>query len=247
MIQHAESSIKVFFTKEHSRFRMINGNRQLNESKIKRIVTDIENGIDVLKYCPILVKENGDTLDIIDGQHRFYVSRKLKTNVWYILSEGMSLHSIAKINSNTEKWNSKDFINCYCQLGNNNYICLRDLLDQFPLSVTDAVSMLTYGAPIRVSGAKEKFEQGLFEVKQEDKAKTFLSVVSKFSFKNKFTRNFLTAVHKVMEGEKIEIDELIAKVNSNSDELKVQVNYKDYLFNLESIFNKGKQTRKVIY
>ena len=78
---HNESSIKIYHSKDYSLFRMINGNRQLDERKIKRIIKDISDGLDVLRYCPILVKVNGDQLDIIDGQHRYYVSRKLKCGV----------------------------------------------------------------------------------------------------------------------------------------------------------------------
>jgi hypothetical protein len=79
---HTEASLQIFFTNEYSRFRMINGNRQLNEAKINRIIKEISNGNDMRKYYPIQVKENGDRLDILDGQHRFYIARHFKSPVF---------------------------------------------------------------------------------------------------------------------------------------------------------------------
>lgn len=246
-MQHTESSIKVFWTKDYGMFRTISGNRQLNSLKIKHIIEDIESGTNVLRFCPIVVRDNGRTLDIIDGQHRFYVAKKIKSNVWYIIAEEMSLHQIAKINSNTEKWKAKDFINCYVQLGNKNYLVLQNLMDEFNVSVTDAISLLSAGGVTREKRARETFEQGKFEVKCEKEARAFLTTASHFSFKNKYSRTFLQAVEKITVGEKVEVEELIQKINANAEELKPQNNYKDYLFNLESIYNKGKQSRKVIY
>lgn len=247
-MEHIESAIKVFFTKDYSRFRMINGNRQLNEQKIKRIINDMENGIDVLRYCPVLVKENGQRLDIIDGQHRFYVSRKRKTNVWYILVEEMTLHSIAKINSNTEKWKTKDFINCYVQIGNENYVKLRELIEKYPISITDALCMLQEGTVIGGGNhKKDDFEQGHFKVQHATFTHNLLSIVSLFQFPNKYSRGFLIAIQKVIDGEKVNIEEFISKINANKFDLIKQSTYKEYLLNLESVYNKGKQNRIIIY
>lgn len=82
-MNHVESSIKIYFTREYSLFNMLQGNRELNNAKIKRIKFDIMGGLDVLRYCPILVIENKQTgrLDIIDGQHRFWVAKEMKSKV----------------------------------------------------------------------------------------------------------------------------------------------------------------------
>lgn len=78
-MQHVESTIKVCYTKEYARFRMIQGNRQLNNAKIKRIEKDISNGLDVLRYCPILVNENAKgQLDIIEALCRIMNAGKIK-------------------------------------------------------------------------------------------------------------------------------------------------------------------------
>ncbi len=84
-MEHVESSQRIFFSKEYANFKMMNGNRELNEKKINKIIDEIKSGNDMLKYYPIQVKDNNGRLDILDGQHRFYISRKLKRPVFYIL------------------------------------------------------------------------------------------------------------------------------------------------------------------
>ena len=234
-MNHTDSAIKIFYTKEYSLFKMIDGNRQLNAPKIRRIISDINKGIDLLRYCPILVIERNGRLEIIDGQHRFYVARKLGSKVWYIVAEQLSLYDIARMNSNTEKWNAKDFINCYAQLGNKNYEQLRAFVDKYPIPVKGG------------SGNKARFEHGTFENKHADYAIKLMDIISAFSFEKKYSRSFIRAVENVVRAKKISIGELVEKVNKDNSALKYLETEKQYLSGMEDIFNKGKKIRVVIY
>src|SRR3990167_9828888 len=107
-MNHLESNIKIYFTRDYSIFKNIAGNRLLNENKINKIIYEIKNGLDVLSYCPIIVDED---MRVIDGQHRLYIARKLQSNIWYVISKKkLSILDIAKVNTNTERWKLKDFI-----------------------------------------------------------------------------------------------------------------------------------------
>lgn len=46
-------------------FKKIIGNRPINESKVQRLIDDIKGGLNLLKYCPILVYEKNDLKFII--------------------------------------------------------------------------------------------------------------------------------------------------------------------------------------
>lgn len=244
-MQHSESNVKVFSSTDYQRFRMIEGNRPLNEKKIDKIIGDIETGIDVLAYYPILVYEStdtkrGDVLDIADGQHRFYISRKLKRPVYYIVKkEVLHLSENAKVNSNVEKWKTGDFINCYIQLGNKHYEILRDFMDKYGFSATVSVQLLTEGSPDN-SGLRdsEGFQRGDFVVKELDKATALADMAIQFkSFKNWKSRGFLVAIHKINSAGKVKISDLADKVNKNIDKLQIQEGWKQYVSNLSDIYN----------
>lgn len=251
MLQHVESAVKINFSKDYGSFKMINGNRELNEHKIKRIEKDINSGIDVLKYCPIMVVESNNRLEIIDGQHRFWVAKKLLRPIHYVLVSDLNLHAIAKINSNTEKWKGEDFLNCYIQLGNENYVKLRAFMEKYHLSITTAVVLLTLGYNMNDSGSHLEsgfFEKGEFVIKTEQEAEIIAEHAIKFSkFKYWKNRSFLAAIAKILVADKCSFKELVEKFVRNSERLEKQEKYKEYLINLENIYNIGAHTRKVIY
>lgn len=251
-MDHKPSSIKIFCTKEYGLFRMINGNRELNAGKIKKIKTDIMAGLDVLRYCPLLVVENGKRLDIIDGQHRFWVAKEMKSHVWYIIVENFTLVDIAKINSNTEKWKIKDYINCYISQDNKHYKKLEDFMDTtgFPLSVSQRLlhdGVITSDAGVDANTA-EKFRRGKFTVEQEAKANKFVEAVRLFDqFPSWNSRHFLLAIEIILKSGKCDYVDLVDKFKANPGELKKQGSVKEYLSNLEEIYNFRMRIRRVIY
>lgn len=251
-MEHVESSIQVFFTSDYGKFKMINGNRQLNEGKINRIIKDIQDGIDVLKYYPIQVCEKANRLEIHDGQHRFFICKKLKRPVHYIvMKEERELVDIAKINSNTEKWTNRDYINCYIQQGVKDYQILRDFHEKYGISITVSLKLLQNGNP-GIEGINENisnaFKRGQFKVNHYKEAERIAEACERFApFQFRHERGFIIAIFRVMDAKKIKIEDLVAAYIKNPDTLQQCGNFKGYLFSLEQLINKGKQNRIVIY
>jgi hypothetical protein len=251
MLQHVESSVKIYQSKDYKKFVAINGNRKLNDKKIKKIIADIDAGIDVLKYYPIQVFERGNTLEVDDGQHRLKISRLLLRPVYYIImEEERSLPDIAKINSNVEKWKTSDFINCYIEQGNKNYEVLRKFMAEYKFSVTVSTKLLSTGNPGTESGFRDAhaFQRGQFKVEHYDKAVEIAETCRLFSeYKVWRERGFIIAIYRIKEAGRVSISDLLEKVNKHSDMLQKQSGFKDYIFNLENIFNRGRQIRVTLY
>ncbi len=251
-MKHTESTVDVFYSNEYSLFKMINGNRQLNELKIKRIIHEIEAGNDMLKYYPIQVRENKDRLDILDGQHRFWICKKLKRPVYYILvKEDKSMPDIAKVNSNVDKWKNTDYINCYVQQNNKHYQTLQEFIDTYGFNVGLSINLLSLGNPFGDSGlnttGKTHFEHGLFEVKFKKEAIEIAEISKLFSdFAFWRSRPFVFALFKIKRAAKISIDEVLAAYKKRPEMLTAQADYKNYIYNLEQLVNVGKQHRRVI-
>lgn len=251
-MKHEESAIKVYYTRHYEWFRFITGNRHLDIPKVKRIIRDIADGLDVLRYCPIMVIENGEFLEVDDGQNRLEVCKRINSPVWYILAEDLSIDDIIKINSNTEKWKTSDHIISNIDRENKNYIILRNFMKEtsFPLSASQR--LLSRGMIEADSGQSKgdslKFKRGNFVVAEQDKAEKFAQAVKLFKdFPYHTGRQFLLAVEMVIKNKKCDYYELVEKYKSNPGVLQKQESVKAYLTNLETIYNHRMRDRRVIY
>lgn len=248
-MQHNESTVKVYVTTDYARFNMVLGNRQLVDKTCKQIRKDVVNGLNLFSLRPIHVTENGKRLDIQDGQNRFYVCRQMKLPVYYILGNPMPMTDVAKVNSVQEKWNPKDFINCYEVQDNANYKGLREFIEEtgFPLSIS--VRLLSKGyALMETILDKNGFERGSFVISHGIIAREVAVMVRKFSEFPKYkTGGFIVAICRLMKAEVCDMEELVAKFKKDPAALKDQAKTQDYLLNLEQIYNKGTHSRRVIY
>lgn len=165
-MQHKVSNMQIYYSTDYSLFKLMDGNRFLNERKIKRISTHISNGLNFLRECPIICMEKNNRLEIIDGQHRFWVSKSLKMPVYYVVTNPVSLEDIAKLNDNSERWKNHDYINLYVNNGNKNYITIQKFLDDYKISLTSSLRILRFGGmnnerDLRIG---PNFKAGKFEV-----------------------------------------------------------------------------------
>lgn len=245
------SSVQIFYSSNYGIFRLISANRIVDENKIKRIRQHIMAGVDVLRYCPILVVWNGEMLEILDGQHRYWVAKELQRPVHFIVAEkGMDMYAIATMNSNSSGWKAADYIYCYSQLKNENYIKLEKFQETYKLPLTVSLYLLANGKVNSDGGYSrgKEFERGKFEIKYEAEAQAFAEFVCQFSFFDHYrNRNFIVALSKVQQAGKVKLSEFAEKIFKYKEELARQSGYREYLTALETIYNKNNQHRRPIW
>lgn len=242
---HIESNIKIYFTRNYSIFNRIKGNRVINKKKVAKIVADIQSGNNWLPACPIVLDPE---MNVLDGQHRLEAAEITQENIFYLFRENTSLHTVAKVNTNTERWKAKDFINCYKEQGVEDYDVLDAFLrkNNFPFTLT--VSLLQTGKCAE-GGLKniDQFEKGEFKCLHLEKATQLSRAVHKLKAYDGFLkRNFIVAVSRIVDAKKCDFDELVAKFNKNHDPIKKANSAKDFAFALEQIYNLGNHKRKTI-
>lgn len=248
-MQHNEATVKVYFTRDYGAFKSILGNRDLSQRKINRIISDIENGLDMLRYCPIIVDRD---MNVIDGQHRLFVARQIRSNIWYVISDTLSLIDIARINSNTEKWKPSDFLNAYLVHGLEDYKILDEFVNRQGISLGIGIKLLSQGC-VSGTGITQKkvmpdFQQGKFKVNHMDYAEELMAVVKRFSSFNKhLTRDFIHAIHLLLKAGKANIDDLVRNFNHDSSQLDKCDSVKDHMNALELIYNWKKKERHLIF
>lgn len=250
-MEHQNSKVKVYQSADYKLFRLVEGNRVLNKKKIEKIVAEIKNGNDILDEAPILVKEAGKVLEILDGQHRYEVAKKLGRPVHYIVhKQEMNLYSVAKVNSNTERWKATDFINAYKKAGNKNYEKIEYLHKTYGIAVGVCLSLLDSGTAISggSSSVQVDFETGNFVVKKNKEAIQLAELCKGFErFSAWNSRSFILAISKILDAGLCDFEVLMKKFNSEPSALLVQPNYKGYLQNLELIYNKNNSKRRPLY
>jgi hypothetical protein len=253
-MQHTAAKTKVFQTTEYKRFTNIDGNRPLNKKKIQRIINEIKNGNDILDEVPVLVQENKTSLHVLDGQHRIEIAKQLKRPVHYIVhKQNMSLHNVAKVNSNVEKWKDQDFINAYAKTGNKNYTQLQEFYKTYGIAVGICLGLLHYGSMTNDGGAyseKERlaFEQGTFEVKKYKEAVQVAELCKSFSAYVSWNgRCFIIAICRILKADQCDFGVLLKKFSEDPSKLQHHTHWKKVITNLEEIYNKGNSKRRVIY
>lgn len=252
-MKHAESDIKIYVTTDYSIFSRIKGNRALNSGKIKKMVRDINHGLNFLSDFPLVTNVVDGRLDIVDGQHRFEAAKQTKKSVYYIIRKQIvELDKVARLNSIQEKWKPKDFIECYIEKGIKDYKILADFQQQYCLPLSVSLNLLYNGVTGNDSGAPEDlqslFHRGEFKVKHMKQARDIAEACSKFStFGGWNSRPFVLAISKILEADVCDFDELVEKFSADPKQMDKHQNVKACLVNLEQIYNKGYHKRRNIF
>ena len=158
-MERHESAYNVYVTKDYSIFRRLEGNRDIPESRISKIVESIQTIGWV--HNPIIVNEK---MEVIDGQGRLTALQRLKMPVEYIIAEGAGNKECIYMNMNMVNWKLSDFIKSYAEQGNENYKRLLNLMETYANGNLDIISTAVY----RVSKSKHReIKQGILQLTEE--------------------------------------------------------------------------------
>jgi len=130
----------TYQTSDYDRFTRLEGNRPVLDKRVTKIKTSINKHGYI--FNPIVVNEK---FQIIDGQGRYEALKQLGLPIDYVVANGAGLEQCIALNASGTIWTMPDYINTYCELGNENYIRLRDLMDEFPELKTNVKLMLITG------------------------------------------------------------------------------------------------------
>lgn len=235
-------------TNDYGKFNRILGNRNTSQKKIERIMHDVSVGLNLLPYCPIIVYPENDNLNIVDGQHRFEVSKQMALPVYYVLAKELDLKQIAMLNSRQDKWTQNDFLRCYFNIGIPDYITLDTFLKEHTVGISTGMDFLMIGKMAK-GACSQKFRDGEFKVNFLDETIALLklsdSLFARYSFYR--DRNLLTAIQELQKIGKCDFEILKEKIDKNIRMMDQQSSVKDYIFNIERIYNHNNKIRQVIF
>lgn len=118
---------QVYETTNYDVFKLKKDNRLIKENlKLKEEIKSI--GI----LVPILVNEN---FEVIDGQHRLEIAKKVKKKVPFIVIKGAGKKEIISINTTSKQWSLEDYIFSYAEEGLEEYQKMKRLLETYPITI----------------------------------------------------------------------------------------------------------------
>lgn len=233
-------------TNQYDLFKIITGNRNINISKVEKIVNDINSGFNMLPYCPIIVSEKGDDLCIIDGQHRFEVSKQAQQPVYYVVCNDLSLKQIAVMNSRGDKWKISDFLNCYINLGIKDYSILKEFITQHQVQVKVAVDLLMFNKHVEKSS--DLFQSGDFKATYINEANELLKLVDSIFNRYNFSKDkmLIGAVQQIKNKGKCDFEKLKQKIAMAPMMMDKNNDVKNYIYNIERVYNFKNTHRETI-
>lgn len=165
-----------------------------------REVTDTKKLEESIKAFGLLtpIKISADN-EILDGQHRFEVCKKLGIPIRFYYSENGELSEIIEENSNRNNWVLVDYAKSYASSGKTEYIRLLSLFERGELPA--AVTMTTAAGKLygTANAYVERYKKGGFKFKSYENFKKFFEycVYLKDEFRVDMNAQVVNAIYQL--------------------------------------------------
>ena len=160
---------------DHSIFKRLEGNRSVEEHRIKKIVDSIKRVGYILS--PITVNE---CMEVIDGQGRVEALRRLGLPVYYVIAPGAGIEECVAMNMYQTNWTLLDYIKSHAETGNVPYVNLLCLINEFGKYFKTKVILYVATGKVEQSGSDIK--EGRIKCDSDDlaRAKKVLTWLTNF-------------------------------------------------------------------
>lgn len=158
------------FTDNYDDFVLLNANRNISETRVKKLMESIETYGWI--HNAIVCNEK---MEIIDGQARFIACQRLKRPVEYVIQEGLTIQHCRAMNIFQKNWGLQDYVDSNAKEGRDSYIWLKKQIANYEktLSKSFICNICVKGIDKALDGGRLSnnvdFRTGGFERSQEDR------------------------------------------------------------------------------
>ena len=229
----------VFQTTNYDLFKIIDGNREINMSNLKRIKNSMQ---DELLVVPIIVNENHE---IIDGQHRFFAAKQLKLPINFIINEGYGYQQIHKLNTVGKKWSFYDYLEGYAKKGYQDYQDALKFYNKYQFGANETLGLLLGYSCLSGGDDRKKFFDGKFKVKDLKEAYRKAEMINMIKpyYTGYKRRSFIAALMNLFSNKEFDFTSFIQKLGYQSTKLVDCATTKQYLIVMEGIYNYKKSDK----
>lgn len=199
----------IMVTNCYDYFKVIEGNRNIDESKVRKLMESMKEKQLVI---PVLVNEN---YEIIDGQHRFTACSRLGLPIYYIIIKGYGINEVKKANLIATTWNLDAFLNLYCSNEKEDYLLFNTFVDEYKLSIYSLLGICSQLSGISLKKIQADFKSGEFKFNGiEEKIFDILDSLAMFDdFKNKRNGSFIKAYTTLYSREEFDVSIMAEQMN----------------------------------
>jgi hypothetical protein len=183
-------------------------------------------------------------MEIIEGQHRYFAAKQLNLPIYYYIIPGYGLKEVKILNTIVKKWAPKDFIKSNCDMGMEEYIQLKEFMEEFPQFPIGSCQILLANN-FRFSG--KSFAQGSekFSIEDYDLARNNakkLVILGEYYPGFKKTR-FVSSMLSIFKNKNFSFNEFIKKLKKYPTSLVDCATVEQYKLVVENIYNKGRANK----
>ena len=228
--------MKIIESKEYNKFKILNGNRSIRDSHVKKLVESMTE-----KYIPVPIIVN-DKHYIVDGQHRMEACKELGIPFHYVEIKGLNLEDVQRLNSNNKKWSVEDIMESYIDLGNPNYVAYKAFWKTHNFGHEPNWVLLK--GPDR-EGTRQEFRKGKFvlsqvEIKQAGVYAQQINEILEYFAEDDIVhakgRRSIIALMKAFRNEKYSQGKMLRKLKAAKRKLEAKKCTQDYTRQLEEFY-----------
>lgn len=236
-----ESIMKVFQTLNYAKFKKLKGNRPIKTAHKRHLKESILRHGDL--GPPLLANEKDE---LIDGQHRIEIFEELGLPVHYIVMKGYGLKEVHVINSGRKNWTMTNFMNCYVDLNEPEYIKYKEFYEKYGFPQTTTL-LLVQGY---LGGRdQDEFKRGEFVFKKPeqatDRAEKILMI--KDLYPGYGRAYFVSAMIRLFGHKDYSHVDFISKLRYQREKLFDATSVNSYLRIVEEIYNYRRQEKANFY
>lgn len=236
-------------TTNYSKFKILKGNREIDHHE--RIKKSME---EKALFTAIYVNEN---LEILEGQNRFFALKELGLPIRYIIIEGYGIEEARRYNMDAKNWTKLDYVKSFADEGHPEYTKIIEFKKEFPDFEMPCIEYLLRLSMNNDYNSKNinsfnSIKKGQFIIKDYERSrkvanmimayKPFCQGMAKPYYKRK---EFVSAIIKLNRLSEFDNDVIIQKLTEYPTMLKPCLNNKEYIEQLEYIFNFRRRGGKV--
>lgn len=239
-----ETNYKVYMTKDYEMFNIIEGNRPINASHIRKLKISMRK-----KYLisPLIVNEK---FQVIDGQHRLFAIKELNLPVYFIKVFGYTKDDIIIYNVNQKNWGMHDYFNHHISRGREEYLTLKRFMQDFDFILPTALSIVFRISEVGATTLESyQFKQGTWKFNTYLESMRFAKFYQKIRNKYEFakTRNFIKALRIVYSHKNFDSERFLTNIEKYGYLIELRGKTSDYVTLFEELYNFHRAKKYQLY